>query len=108
MHSKSETDSIASGLAVMTISAILFFNIFTIGALLKKIDVISRFISKPNDGISLMVFLLIINYFIFKHKKKYIKIKEMFADESKKKSIIGGGICYFVWSPVIYIANSYW
>lgn len=90
MHSKGEDSLTAAGLSVMTASIIFFANIFTIGALLKKRNVLERFINKPLDGVYLMMFLLIINYFLFMHKKKYLIIKEKFADENKKMKIVGG------------------
>lgn len=90
MHSKGEDNITAAGLSVMTISVIFFANIFTIGAFLRKANILHRFLSKPREGILLIIALLVINYFLFMHKRKYLKIKEMFVGESRQKRIIGG------------------
>ena len=90
MHSRGEDSNTSAGLAVITISVIFFTNIFTIGAFLRKTDILPRFINNPRDGVLLMVAILIIDYFLFMYKRKYLSIKEMFVGESKRKKIIGG------------------
>lgn len=90
MHSKGEDNLTAAGLSVMTISVIFFTNIYSIGALLRKCNIIDRFVNTPIEGICLMLFLLILDYFLFMHKKKYLIIKDKFANENKKKKITGG------------------
>ena len=89
MHSKGEDNTTSAGLAVMTISVVFFANIFTIGAFLRKVDILPRFINKPRDGILLMVGILIINFFLFFYKKRFLVVKEKFASESKRRKIIG-------------------
>ena len=106
MHSKGENNITAAGLAVMTISVIFFANIFTIGAFLRKTNILHRFINKPREGILLMIVLLFINYFLFMHKTKYLNIKEMFVSESKQKRIIGSAfvILYCFLSFILLLA----
>ena len=95
MHSKGEDNSTAAGLAVMTTSAIFFANIFTIGAFLKKTNILPQFIHSKIQAILLMFLLVVINYFIFMYKKKYLNIKEKFDNESKHQKVIGSTIVYF-------------
>ncbi len=94
MHSKGEDSITAAGLAVMTISVVFFANIFTIGAFLRKANILNRFMNRPREAIFLMIVLLFINYFLFMHKKKYLNIKELFDNENRQKRIIGSTIVF--------------
>lgn len=90
MHSKGEDSLTAAGLAVITASFIFFSNIFTIGAFLKKSEIIPRFIDKPIEGIVLGLLLIGVDYLMFMYNNKYQRIKESFIKETKRNKILGG------------------
>jgi len=90
LYSKGEPNfTAAAGLAVITISTLFTLNIITIVGVLRKIDILTSFFNKTGIYL-LLVVLLIINYFLFMHKRKHLKIKDKFASENKKQKIIHG------------------
>ena len=97
MHSRSENSLTAAILAVITTSFVFFSNIFTVGAFLKKNDIIPVFIKNPIVGVLLGFCLIVLNYFLFMHKQKYLRIKERFINENKKNRILGS-LCVLLYS----------
>lgn len=108
MHSHGEDGTTAASLAVMTTSFIFFCNLFTMGSILKKNGIITRFISTPTEAIVMIICLVFINYFIFMNNKKYINIKNKYSKEDVKNAKIGGSIvliyCVFSFLLVLLLA----
>ena len=90
MHSKGEDGFTAAGFAVMTISFVYFCNLFTVGALLKKFEIIPRFINRPIEGIVFGLLLIGVDYLMFMHNNKYKRIAERFVNETQKNKRLGG------------------
>lgn len=79
----SHTDVFATCLAILPFSAVFFADTFTIE------HFVSRFLfALPSfyKAFHLYIFIVIIalNYFIFYNKKRYLDIKNQFADENRK------------------------
>src|ERR1035437_4130587 len=104
MHSRGEERSFAAYLAVITISILLWLNLFSFIGLLRKIDLIPVFFNKAGS-IALMVLIIIGDYFLFKYKKKYEKIIQMFKDESKNDRLKGAllVLLYVLLSVIVFV-----
>ena len=89
IFSKNELEVVGAYISVLIISLLFFFNILSIGGVLKKTDIIPKFINTKNEAIILIVSISIVNYLLFMHKKKYLKIKTRFENESELSNIIG-------------------
>jgi hypothetical protein len=81
-------------MAIFTTSLLFWLNIFTVVGLLRKFDVIPEFFKKT-EWIGFMIFLFIIDYFIFVHHKKYETIINLFKDEQRNKKIKNGLLVLF-------------
>lgn len=78
-----ETDSYATVLAVLPLTFVLMASAFAID------DILTRIISSPiirnyDFPIAFGVVVLILNYVLFFSKKRYKRIKAMFANEEKR------------------------
>ena len=107
MHSRGEDHLTGAFMAIFTISLLFWLNIFMVVGLLRKIDVIPIFFSKT-AWISFMIFLFIIDYFIFVHHKKYEKIIKMFKDEPRNKKIKNGllVLLYVLLSATVFMLGA--
>lgn len=107
MHSRGEDQITGAFMAIFTISLLFWLNIFTAVGLLRKIDVILIFFSKT-AWIGFMFFLFIIDYYIFVHHKKYVKIITMFKDEPKNKKIKNGllVLLYILLSAILFMLGA--
>ena len=78
-----ETDSYATVLAVLPLTFVLMASAFAIDDILMRI--ISSLIIRNYDfPIAFGVVVLILNYVLFFSKKRYKRIKAMFANEEKR------------------------
>lgn len=71
--------SFASLSALIFVSWIMIINLSTIWVLLDRLNIVS-FLSSSFQGVFFFVSLMIVNYFLFIHKKKYLDI----VDEMQK------------------------
>lgn len=89
MHSRGEEQFTGAILAIFTTSLLFWLNIFSVIVLLRKLDLMPIFFSKT-VSLSFMIFLFVIDYFLFVHNKKYEKIIQMFKEEPKNERRKGG------------------
>jgi uncharacterized membrane protein len=89
---------IAEWVAILYVSGLLGINIFVIGALLKKIDLLPIFFSSKRQAMAFMVSLFILSYFMFLYNKRYKKIIAEYEQESEVQRKRGNLI---VWLYVI-------
>lgn len=78
-----ETDTFASVLAIMPLSAIVIANVYTIN------DILMRIVSLPSLTLIsipkvIAIISILFNYLLFFSKKRYKRIKAMFANEDKR------------------------
>ncbi len=104
MHSRGEDHVTGAFMALFTSSLPIWLNIFSIIALLRKIDLFPVFFSKT-VWLSFMVLLFVVDYFLFVHRKKYEKIIQLFKDEPKAKRRKGSllVLLYILISVVFFI-----
>jgi hypothetical protein len=109
MHSRGEDQITGAFLAVITISIVFWLYLFSIIVLLKKIDVIPFFLNKT-ETIALGIFIIILDYFLFMHKKKYEKIIQIFKDESnnerRRRRLFA--LLYVLLSVVIFVLITFY
>lgn len=97
LYRKKHDASESAFTAIIFVSLFLFMNIFVIGAILNKFDLLPVFFSLPIQGIMFMVGLFIAVYFLILYKKKYLEFINRFKKESISKRKING------WLVVVYI-----
>ncbi len=78
-----ETDSFTVILTVIPLSAIVIANIFTIYYICSRFTN-SPIIKRVNIPLIFSVLVIFLNYVLFFHKKRYLKIKIMFENEEKR------------------------
>ena len=107
MHSRGEERSFAAYLAVVTISILFWLNLFSFIGLLRKIDLIPVFFNKAGS-IALGLSWILLDYFLFMHKKKYETIISLFKDESKSKRFRKGllVLLYVLLSVVVFVLGA--
>ena len=73
------TDTAATVLAVLPFSVIWVMNCFTLK------NILGRFMPVPTKmGIGVLIIIILFNYLLFFSKKRYKRIKAMFANEDKR------------------------
>jgi len=104
MHSRGEDLALGAFLAIITTSVVLWMNIFSIVALLRKTDIISAFFNRTNS-IALGIVLIVLDYFLLMHNKKYTTIVDLFKDESNTRRSIGSilVLVYIILSLTFFI-----
>jgi len=104
MHSKGEDPTLGAFLAIITISIILWLNIFSLIALLRKINVNPFFFNKVGS-ITLGLILIVLDYFILMYNNKNLIILNMFKEESKKTRSLRTlwVLLYIILSIIIFV-----
>ena len=84
--------------AFSVISLLIFFKLFILFEIIDIIYNIAPLSTPKVFIISIMGSIIIINYFWFIHKKKYLKIIKKYKDETKKQGLVRGllVILYFI------------
>ena len=92
---------------IATISALFFINIYTLQILLAKLNIIPEYINSVAKGISIILILIVMNFFCFFYKKKYKSIEFKFDNYRKIKFGVGWIIIYVVLSFIafFYVVN---
>jgi len=105
VHSRGEDNFVAAFMSVLTISVVFFLNFMIIEGFLIRINLISTFIIQTKfESILFGVIIIFINYFLFMHNKKYIKIIKMFENEGKKNKLIGNIIVLFYFISTVLLS----
>jgi hypothetical protein len=88
--------------AMAALSLILMWNFITIAIYFEVFDNIDKY-----TFVVTVIGILVINYFVFIHNKKYLEIEELFKNESKAQKKIGGlaTLIYAIFSLVIMLWN---
>ena len=89
---------IAEFMAPLYLSALVFINLFVLGAFLRKIDLLPIFFQSKKQVVVFIIFLFAFNNFLFLYKKRYKKIISKYEQESEKERKKGNLI---VWLYVI-------
>lgn len=89
---------IAEWAAMFYFSGIAFLNLYEIGSLLYKLKLLPFFFTSKNQVIICIISLFAISYFLFLHKKRYMKIIAKYENEKEIKRKQGN---LFVWFYVI-------
>lgn len=86
--------------AMIFVSLFLFMNIFVIGAVLNKINLLHTFFNSEFQVIVFMTSLFVINFFVFVVKNRYEKICYEFDQKADSKSKQNGWliVIYFIFS----------
>ena len=97
-------------MTMFTIGFLLYLNLFTFGALLRKLDIIPTFLSTKAESIAFGICLIILCYFLFIRKRRYIEIEARFEGETKSEKIKGGitVILYVLLTFIVGIAVAFY
>lgn len=93
-HDKDES----SYVAMIFVTLFMFMNIFVVGGIVNNFNLLPVFFKSKIQVIVFMVILLVINFFIFLHKKKYDRFCDEFEQKANSKSKQKGWIIvlYFI------------
>jgi len=97
LYRKRHDESESAIIAMIFVSLFLFMNIFVIGAILYKFNLLPVFFSLPVQGSMFILGLFMVNYFLILYRKKYLIFVLRFEKESISKRKING------WLVVVYI-----
>ena len=91
-------------LAMMAIAWVMFFNVYSLLALIVvqlEFDLIKAY-SNPYVGLLIVLTILLFNYMNFLYEKRYEKIIATYKKENKNKSLVGTLIV------ILYTGLSFW
>jgi len=86
---------------IITISSLNFINLFTLQILFDKLNIIPEYITSTVKAVSIILIIILINYFCFIYKKKYKSIVLKFDNYRKFKFGTGLIIIYVVLSVAL-------
>ena len=93
--------------ALLTITAIIFVNFFTLEIFLNKMLLTPSIITSKSLVIIIMALIFSVNCFVFLMKKRYKNIEQKFQNETKKQKNIGTFIiiAYVVLSFILFFVS---
>ena len=86
--------------AMIFVNLFMFMNIFAVGGILNRFNLLPVFFKSKIQIVIFIIVLLIINYFVFLHKKKYNKFCDEFEEKTNSNSKKNGWliVLYFILS----------
>lgn len=93
-HDKNES----SYTAMIFVNLFMFMNIFVVGGLLNNFNLLPVFFKSKIQVVVFMVFLLVINFFVFLHNNKFDDFCDKYEQKANSKSKQKGWIIvlYFI------------
>lgn len=91
--------------ACMVVSCIVFLNLFTVGIFLYRSKLIPLFVDSKLQSVLIVFLILIVNFYYFYGKKRYLAIESRYVNISNKRNNLGTFVIllYVFISLVIFI-----